>query len=172
MPPPEAVAGTYKTPDGKTIQVEPLTEEDKRNIARWIDLGCPLDIDYHPARTSGGFGWFCDDQRPVVTVTSPQPGVNKEFNRILIGLWDVNSGLDQDSWTVKADFEVNGQKPGSDLSSLFKKRETGIWELQLSSAPAIIERGRSLSQSVIIRATPPGWTGYFHTGRNENLFGE
>ncbi|QVL31469.1 hypothetical protein KIH39_21875 [Telmatocola sphagniphila] len=141
MPPPEAVAGTYKTPDGKTIQVEPLTEEDKRNIARWIDLGCPLDIDYHPARTSGGFGWFCDDQRPVVTVTSPQPGVNKEFNRILIGLWDVNSGLDQDSWTVKADFEVNGQKPGSDLSSLFKKRETGIWELQLSSAPAIIERG-------------------------------
>lgn len=42
MPPAEAVAS------GK---VQPLTDEDRRTIVRWIDLGCPIDVDpqYNPA---------------------------------------------------------------------------------------------------------------------------
>ncbi len=44
MPPPEAVAGTYVGPDGKKIKVEPLTDEDRLTIVRWIDLGCPIDL--------------------------------------------------------------------------------------------------------------------------------
>ena len=43
MPPPEAVAGTYKGPDGKRIKVAPLSEEDKLTLVRWIDLGSPID---------------------------------------------------------------------------------------------------------------------------------
>src|SRR5262249_47176290 len=43
MPPPEAVAGTYKGPDGKRVKVAPLSEEDKLTLARWIDIGCPID---------------------------------------------------------------------------------------------------------------------------------
>jgi hypothetical protein len=39
MPPPEAVK------DGK---VKPLTDEDRRTLLRWIDLGCPIDLDYDP----------------------------------------------------------------------------------------------------------------------------
>ena len=49
MPPPEAVAGTYVGPDGKKIKVAPLTDEDRLTIVRWIDLGCPIDLDYDPA---------------------------------------------------------------------------------------------------------------------------
>ena len=49
MPPPEAVAGTYVGPDGKKIKVAPLTDEDRRTLVRWIDLGCPIDLDYDPA---------------------------------------------------------------------------------------------------------------------------
>ena len=41
MPPPEAVAGTYVGPDGKKVKVAPLTDEDRRTLVRWIDLGCP-----------------------------------------------------------------------------------------------------------------------------------
>jgi hypothetical protein len=41
MPPPDAVAGKYKTPDGRAIKVAPLTDEDRFTIVRWIDLGCP-----------------------------------------------------------------------------------------------------------------------------------
>ena len=46
MPPPDAVAGTYVGPDGKKIKVAPLSDEDKRTLVRWIDLGCPIDLDY------------------------------------------------------------------------------------------------------------------------------
>ena len=41
MPPPEAV---------KAGKVAPLTDEDRRTIFRWIDLGCPLDLDFDTAR--------------------------------------------------------------------------------------------------------------------------
>ena len=44
MPPPEAV---------KKGKVQPLSDEDRRTIVRWIDLGCPIDLDFpsttHPA---------------------------------------------------------------------------------------------------------------------------
>ena len=50
MPPPEAVAGTYVGPDGKKIKVAPLTDEDRRTLVRWIDLGCPIDLDFDPTQ--------------------------------------------------------------------------------------------------------------------------
>src|SRR5437660_12352628 len=57
MPPPEAVTGTFTAPDGSKVKVEPLSDEDKRTIIRWIDLGCPIDFDYdakHPERRGYG----------------------------------------------------------------------------------------------------------------------
>ncbi len=56
MPPPDAV---------KAGKVAPLTDEDKLTLVRWIDLGCPIDLEYdagNPAKP--GFGWALDDQRP------------------------------------------------------------------------------------------------------------
>src|SRR6185503_15682722 len=61
MPPPEAVAGTYEGPDGKKVKVEPLSDEDRRTIVRWIDLGCPIDYDYDPKDPAKrGRGWMLD----------------------------------------------------------------------------------------------------------------
>jgi hypothetical protein len=63
----------------KSGKVQPLSDEDRRTIVRWIDLGCPIDVDpnYDPidpeARRSG---WIGDDQRPTLTLTYPQPGAN------------------------------------------------------------------------------------------------
>ena len=44
MPPPNAVAGKYVGPRGEKIQVAPLSDEDRRTLVRWIDLGCPINF--------------------------------------------------------------------------------------------------------------------------------
>ena len=132
MPPPEAVAGTYKAPDGKSVKVEPLSDEDRRTIARWIDLGCPIDLDFDPADPSAsGLGWMCDDQRPTLTLPWPQPGDNKELSRIVIGMYDYGSGLDEKSLRVSADFELGGKSAGENLAPLFQRAGDGIWEWKL-----------------------------------------
>jgi hypothetical protein len=126
MPPPEAVAGTYKGPDGKQIKVAPLSDEDRRNLARWIDLGCPIDLD------SKG-GWFQDDNRPTLTVTYPRAGSNTEIGRILVGMHDYDSGLDLKSFTVTADFAVDGVQAGQNLAAKFQTKSPGVWELVLAT---------------------------------------
>jgi hypothetical protein len=133
MPPPEAVAGTYAGPDGKKIKVEPLSDEDRRMIVRWIDLGCPIDLDYDPQNPSArGMGWMLDDNRPVLTVTVPRAGANGPLSRIRLGMHDYYTGLDPASFRVTADVAVDGAEPGANLAPKFAEVETGVWELKLS----------------------------------------
>ena len=134
MPPPDAVAGKSRGPDGKAIKVEPLSDEDRLTIVRWIDLGCPIDFDFDPAHPEQrGLGWMLDDNRPILALTLPQPGANGPLNRLLIGMHDYDSGLDLDSFEVRADFAVNGLATGENLASKFQKKSQGVWELKLSS---------------------------------------
>ena len=65
-------------------QVEPLSDRDRRTIVRWIDLGCPVDLDYDPNDPRRrGFGWQCDDDRPVLTLSLPRPGSNRAPHSIV-----------------------------------------------------------------------------------------
>src|SRR5262249_51982352 len=133
MPPPEAVAGTYLGPDGHKIKVAPLSDEDRRTIYRWIDLGCPIDLDYDPAEPQErGFGWLQDDNRPTLTLTYPRGGANAPLTRILVGMYDYDTGLDMDSFQVVADFPLGGAAAGQNLASRFKEKTPGVWELTLS----------------------------------------
>jgi hypothetical protein len=133
MPPPEAVAGTYKNADGKTIKVAPLTDEDRLTLVRWIDLGCPIDLDWDAAKPqANGRGWMLDDQRPTLTLTAPKAGANAPVERILIGMYDYG-GLDAASFEVVADFPVNGIAAGRNLSPKFISTGPGIWELRLAT---------------------------------------
>ena len=143
MPPRDAVAGTYKGPDGKPIKVAPLTDEDRRTLVRWIDLGCPIDHDYdpqHPDRR--GRGWMLDDQRPTLTLTHPQAGVNKPLTRIVLGMHDFGTGLDMDAFQLTADFPVAGIAAGDNLASLVESESDGVWELQLPRPIANLPRAR------------------------------
>ena len=93
MPPPEAVAGTYQGPDGKRIKVAPLSDEDKLTLARWIDIGCPIDRQYDAKQR--GLGWLLDQGRPTLTLAYPPPGASRgPLTRILLGMHDYASGLD------------------------------------------------------------------------------
>jgi hypothetical protein len=133
MPPPEAVAGKYKSPDGRTIQVAPLSGEDRLTIVRWIDLGCPIDLDYdeeHPDETR--YGWLHDDQRPTLTLTLPRSNSKGAIEQILIGMHDYGTGLDAESLTVTADFEVDGAAAGENLAARFKPMGEGTWQWKLS----------------------------------------
>jgi hypothetical protein len=135
MPPPEAVAGTYEDADGRTVKVEPLSDEDRRTLVRWIDLGCPIDLDYDPAKPDErGFGWMCDDNRPIVTIASPQPYHRGKLDRIVIGMHDYYSGLDMDSLRVEASFAIDGVAAGENLFEKLdsKPLNQGVWELRLA----------------------------------------
>lgn len=145
MPPPEAVAGTYMGLDGKRVKVSPLTDEDRRTILRWIDLGCPIDLDpsWNPRDpNSRSFGWHGDDQRPTLTVTYPEPGRNAALDRLAIGMHDTYSGLDLKTLEIVADFPIAGVPAGQNLASKFQATSQGVWQLRLDTQIAKLERGR------------------------------
>jgi hypothetical protein len=136
------VAGTYRGPDGKNIQVTPLCDEDRRTLVRWIDLGCPIDLDYNPAQPEArGRGWLQDDNRPTLTLTYPRSGVNQELTRILIGMHDYDSGLDMDSFHVSADFALDGAAAGENLAVKFKPKARGVWEWKLTAPVTSLAKG-------------------------------
>ncbi|MBY0524295.1 MAG: sigma-70 family RNA polymerase sigma factor [Gemmataceae bacterium] len=143
MPPPEAVAGTYQGPDGGKIKVAPLNDEDRLTIVRWIDLGCPIDLDYDPqSPLERGFGWMLDDQRPTLTLTYPQPGVNGTLSRLVVGMVDSYTGLDMSSFQVVADFPIDGIPAGTNLGSRFKPKSDGVWEFKLTTAIEVLPKGK------------------------------
>jgi hypothetical protein len=143
MPPPEAIKGTWKGPDGKTVKVAPLTAEDRLTLIRWIDLGCPIDLDYDPKQPERrGNGWMLDDQRPTLTLTHPRAGHNESLSRILVGMHDQDSGLDSNSFSVRADFAVDGIAAGSNLADRFKPLTRGVQELKLAKPITRLARGK------------------------------
>jgi hypothetical protein len=110
---------------------------------RWIDLGCPIDLDYdpkHPQRR--GRGWMLDDQRPTLTLTYPRPGANGPLTRLVVGMHDYGTGLDADSFRVVADFPLAGVAAGKDLSAKFRPKADGVRELALAKPLADLPRGR------------------------------
>lgn len=134
MPPPEAVQA------GK---VQPLTDEDRRTIVRWIDLGCPIDFDFDPDQPERrGFGWACDDKRPTLTLAKPARGDNRPLRQIVIGMTDYYSGLDPASLHLSADFEINGMPAGTNLAEQVEEVGDGIYELRLSPEIRSLDRGR------------------------------
>jgi hypothetical protein len=133
MPPPKAVAA------GK---VKPLSDEDRRMIVRWIDLGCPVDQDYDPEQPAArGVGWLGDDNRPVVALAQPRAGANREMKEVVLGLADYYSGLDIESLAVTADFELDGVPAGDNLAPKFKPAGDGVWRLELKTPLGKLKEG-------------------------------
>lgn len=124
MPPPQAV---------KAGKVSALTDEDKRTIARWIDLGCPIELE--------GAGYFVDENRPTLTMTYPHAGANESLERIVIGMHDAYTGLVTDSFDVTADLAIDGIPSGKNLVSRFQNTSSGVWELKLNQPLRNLDRG-------------------------------
>jgi hypothetical protein len=134
MPPPEAV---------KEGKVKPLSDEDRRTLVRWIDLGCPIDLDFDPEHPEAvGHGWMLDDNRPTLALTLPAAGKNSELTRLLVGMHDYGSGLDMKTFSVTADFAIDGLPAGQNLAERFQAKAQGVWELRLTKPLTQLDRGK------------------------------
>ena len=107
-----------------------LTTDERMNFARWVDLGCPIDRDGGP----NPFGWALDDLRPTVELSVPRAGANRSpVDRLRVGLADANSGLNMNSFSVKASFVVAGRAPGAELADLAAPVADGVWTIPLGA---------------------------------------
>ncbi len=102
-----------------------LTSDEKLMFARWIDLGAPVDSTNATLRP---LGWFNDEQKPALTVTSPANFTTsfKGLSRISFGAFDNYSGLDRASISVKANFTIDGQPRGTELFARFTENDH-VW---------------------------------------------
>ena len=141
MPPPEAIAGTYQGPDGKLIKVAALSDEDRLTLVRWIDLGSPINRTPDGADEASA-GWFLDEGRPTLTLASPRPGANAgPLSQIVIGMHDYYSGLDMESFSVTAGFDIDGAAAGKNLASRFQELSDGVWQWKPSTPPTSLKKG-------------------------------
>ncbi|HLH53284.1 MAG TPA: hypothetical protein VKY92_06680 [Verrucomicrobiae bacterium] len=110
--------------------VPPLTEDEKITFGRWIDLGCPINT---ASGDDATYGWFLDEIRPTLTISSPRQNQNTQpLTELRIGVADADSGLNTSSLSVTADFPVNGASPGNELSSQGKFVAPGIFSIPLN----------------------------------------
>ena len=136
--------GTAMPPPNSGVPA--LSEDEKRTVARWIDLGCPVDLD--PPGTTPARGWFLDDQRPCLTVSSPRAGSNPSpLSLLRVGASDGDSGVDWASLSIKADLPLAGRAAGAELADLAAISGDGIRAITLS--PPLLRGARgTLSVSV------------------------
>ncbi len=133
MPPPAAV---------EAGRVAPLSDEDRRTLVRWIDLGCPIDLDAEdgPPGSGPGYGWFLDDNRPVVALTEPQPGDQPRLGRVLVGLYDYDSGVDFASVEITADRRLGKHPAGTNLAQQFVRQDQAVYAWNFDEPVTQLER--------------------------------
>ncbi len=123
--------GTIMPPPGSGVP--PLSEDEKRTIARWIDLGCPINSGEETG--DGAFGWFLDDLRPTLAISLPRPGANPDpVTTIRFGLADNYSGPALPTLSVVASFAVAGRPAGVELADLALEVDDGIYAITLAEA--------------------------------------
>ena len=107
-----------------------LSRAQRMTFARWIDLGAPIDV----AETRGnpGMGWFLDDLRPTLTISSPRPNFNATPPAVIrLGMADAYTGIDPATLKITATFQVGGRAPGSELADLAVETAPGVYEIDL-----------------------------------------
>jgi hypothetical protein len=104
-----------------------LTDEQKRLIARWVDLGAPMNL----ARPENRY--TDDDLLPILDVAEPTRGMNATgWSRITIGAYDLESGIDPASLSVTLDFPAAGLGTGSNLASLASyDAANAVWTIDI-----------------------------------------
>ena len=120
--------GTIMPPPGSAVP--PLSVDEKMTVARWVDLGCPINVDQGTADEE--YGWFVDDLRPTLTVSLPRPGVNSEpLVELRVGVADANSGVASETLTISATVPLAGRAAGAPLADLAQLVGDGLYTLAL-----------------------------------------
>lgn len=72
-----------------------LSDFEKRTLARWVDLGGPIDFP-----ETEGFGYTDDSQLPIISILSTPDPLMKESEDLRIAFHDVSSGLNWKSLAI------------------------------------------------------------------------
>lgn len=129
--------GSIMPPAGGGVPA--LTIDERMTIARWIDLGCPIN-----SGDNGNtpYGWFLDEVRPTLFVSVPAPDAPWEtLGEIVIGVADANSGVDLSSISVRANFDVGGRAAGSELAQSLEEVGDGIYRIATGDSVSVPEDG-------------------------------
>jgi hypothetical protein len=125
------IGDTMPPPSSSPRTNPPLTSDEKKKYARWIDLGAPA--------TSQGsgvqqlLGWFADELRPTIDCSLPQPGRSlTPLTTICLGLFDYYSGLDQPTFSVTCSHDLDGNSPGTQLAGNFSLSGDHVWTWTLA----------------------------------------
>jgi hypothetical protein len=119
--------------------VPPLTIDEKMTIARWIDLGAPINVGDDGATE---YGWFLDEVRPTLEMSLPRPGTTPgPLGTIRVGVADAH-GILPGSLSITADFPVAGRAPGAELADLATPAGEGIHVIAIDPPIAVGGSGR------------------------------
>lgn len=66
-----------------------LSDAEKRTIARWVDMGSPVDMDF-----ADDFAYTDDNGLPLIDVHRPFRGGGNQSGDIIVGFLDAKSGVD------------------------------------------------------------------------------
>lgn len=125
-------SGDIMPPVGSGVPA--LSIDEKMLIARWIDLGCPIN------NGDGGdtpYGWFLDEIRPTLEVSVPRDGATMtSLSEIVIGIADAYTGIEPGSLSVTANFALAGRAAGAELADLAAPIGDGI--VRIPVAPPVV----------------------------------
>lgn len=107
--------GTIMPPPGSAVPA--LSAAEKLVIDRWIDLGAPISLT--------AAGWFLDEQRPTLVVSTPRPGINPPLTLLRVSAADA-VGLQPGSLSITLDVAVAGKPAGAELVGLGAIVD-GVW---------------------------------------------
>jgi Hydrazine synthase alpha subunit middle domain/Viral BACON domain len=129
--------GTQMPPSASGVA---LTWEERMKIARWVDLGAPIDLTgIIQAQGGGGFaGYLEDDLRPTLSLV---PSVQRaaatgNLSRFVIGAYDLESGLEPGTLVLTLNRAVGNMPAGTNLAAGLVINEGGTVTINL---PAPIE---------------------------------
>ncbi len=121
-----------------------LKDDDKRTIARWVDLGSPIDF-----VQTNGFGYTEDNSLPIINVFTPKRGATSRNNIFEIGFVDAHSGLDWSSLRVQYYQQTNQANAPIVLTpNMSKATVNGVVTV---TAPSTLEFGKSYILEVQIK---------------------
>lgn len=121
--------GTIMPPPGSGVP--PLSEDEKFLFARWVDLGAPVNA---ADPTAAALGWHHDELPPTLVLPDPPRGRSSSaVTTLRVGAYDLDSGIDWNSMSVRASVAVGGLPPNAELAGRFGPPADGIrsWSLPI-----------------------------------------
>ena len=94
------------------IGVPGMTADEKMTLARWVDLGAPLEL-------APSWGFLEDDLRPTLAVrpSTERARAQGSIDALEISAFDVDSGIAPASLTVTSSLRLGSVAPGGNLAA-------------------------------------------------------